>query len=207
MTRGFALVIKGGGFFRLFGAYLCTAKINEKRMRRMSESERQETKKEKDISKALTQKHFMILIVVIALTTGFLMNTEHNATAVAQAHRIAADMSNVRACTYAYFADTASWPRSLEDIQRQTASKINIDVTGLSVVDDGGALFVKYDGAATEIIPKADNKVAAALKALAEKDNLYAAPTADPNKKPDYAGGKDVYMLIKTANYNPNAQF
>ena len=170
-------------------------------------TEKKETREEKDISKVLTQKHFMVMVVAILLLAAFTMQTRSGLSAQAAAHRIAADMNNIRACTFAYYSDTASWPKSLADIQRQTDIPIKNAVEGISVVDDEGALFVKYDGKETAMITKANDKTAKELVTMRDKDRLFSAPTADAAAKPDYNGGTDVYMMIKTKSYNPSSQF
>ena len=155
------------------------------------------------------KKHAGLIVVGLAILIfgGFVYYSGDNMKASAEAHKIAADMSNVRASAYAYYSETDSWPQAIADIQRQEASKTAIDTRGLSVVNDDGALFVRYDGAETALIPKDGNRVAKELAVLKEEDRLYAEPTSDAKAAPDYAGGTSVYMLIKTKDYDPNSQF
>ncbi len=149
---------------------------------------------------------FIVGLAVI-IFGGFVCYSNGGMRALAEAHKIAADMSNVRAAAFAYHSETGSWPQALAYIQRQEASKIAIGTKGLSVVNDGGALFVKYDGEETAAIPRAGNRVAKELKAFRRADRLYAKPTDDPAAAPDYAGGTSVYMLIKTKDYDRSSQF
>ena len=149
----------------------------------------------------------MIVVgLAVVIFGGFVYYSNTNMRASADAHRIAADMSNLRA-VFAYYSETGSWPRAVAEVQNNEISRVGIDTEGLSVVNDDGALFVKYDGAETALIPERGNRVAAELAALRSEDRLYAEPTKNPAAAPDYAGGTSVYMLIKTKDYNPNGQF
>lgn len=155
------------------------------------------------------KRHAGMFIAAFALIIfgGFVYYSSGGMRALAEAHKITADMSNVRGAAFAYYSETGSWPQALAYIQRQEASKVGIDTRGLSVVNDDGALFVKYDGAETAAIPRAGNRVAKELKAFKEADRLYKEPTDNPAAVPDYAGGTSVYMLIKTKDYDRNSQF
>lgn len=150
---------------------------------------------------------FLVMLVTLLVIAGFVVHTRGGAGAIEEAHRIASDMSNIRACTFAYYSDTNSWPKSLDDIKKQLKEPIRGRTNGISVVDDGGALFVRYNGLETGAIAGAHNKVADELAVMKDADMLFSKPTADPKAAPDYDGGTDVYMLIKTANYNPNTKF
>ncbi|WP_455598199.1 hypothetical protein [Cloacibacillus sp.] len=150
----------------------------------------------------------MIVVgLAVVIFGGFVYYSNTNMRASADAHRIAADMSNLRAAVFAYYSETGSWPRAVAEVQNNESSHVGIDTEGLSVVNDDGALFVKYDGAETALIPERGSRVAAELAALRSEDRLYAEPTKNPAAAPDYAGGTSVYMLIKTKDYNPNSQF
>lgn len=150
----------------------------------------------------------MIVVgLAVVIFGGFVYYSNTNMRASADAHRIAADMSSLRAAVFAYYSETGSWPRAVAEVQNNEISHVGIDTEGLSVVNDDGALFVKYDGAETDLIPERGGRVAAELAALRSADRLYAEPTKNPAAAPDYAGGTSVYMLIKTKDYNPNSQF
>lgn len=148
---------------------------------------------------------FAIMAVALVLISGLAWNTHGTVTADAQARRIVADMNNLRASAYAYYQDTDSWPLSLADIEHQADSPINIDTAGLSIVNLGGVLFVRYNGSETAAIPVAGNKVARALEKLRDRDMLYSQPTPNPDAAPNYSGGTHVYMLIKKSEPKLNA--
>ena len=79
------------------------------------------------------KKHAGLIVVGLAILIfgGFVYYSGDNMKASAEAHKIAADMSNVRASAFAYYSETDSWPQAIADIQRQEASKTAIDTLSL----------------------------------------------------------------------------